>query len=360
MIQQVSKHYFNDTNCIYFKSNDNDILCLIIYLFIIELFLLSGLTYLHGKAASNYLPRISKYNSKESGDESGDESDDKSEEESGDKSEEETGDESGDKSEEETGDESGDKSEEETGDESGDESEEKTSEKDSKEEGYTTLQNKYENTSIKCSNLSRSLHYIVEVNGINFKKHLGKYENPFDEKVFSAMDETCTKLVKDYKPLFGYTVSDKIYLLFDKGKINNNFNKDSRLFCSKIASLVTFEFNVTMEDLTGMFLFDCKAFNIDDSKVVDYFRYHCYYKNKKNILSNICQEMGVIEDSKQDLDDLEKLVNNDNITMVANLPDDYVYGCFFTEENNKIARKQIKLDVFGELVRLQNLIKARK
>ena len=147
MIQQVSKHYFNDTNCIYFKSNDNDILCLIIYLFIIELFLLSGLTYLHGKAASNYLPRISKYNSKESGDESGDESDDKSEEESG------------------------DKSEEETGDESGDESEEKTSEKDSKEEGYTTLQNKYENTSIKCSNLSRSLHYIVEVNGINFKKH---------------------------------------------------------------------------------------------------------------------------------------------------------------------------------------------
>ena len=90
--------------------------------------------------------------------------------------------------------------------------------------------------------------------------------------------------VSEYNPIFGYNVSDKIYMLFDKGKVGNIFNKDSRLYCSRISSLATFFFNVSLEDLDGQFIFECKAFNIKESDVFDYFKYHCYYKNKKNFI----------------------------------------------------------------------------
>ena len=77
----------------------------------------------------------------------------------------------------------------------------------------------------------------------------------------------------------------------------------------------------------------------------------------KKILYDICDDMGVINnESDEDIDSLEKLVNNENITMVSNLPDDYVYGGFLYLRNEKVVRDKVKLDVHGDLDKLRKLI----
>jgi tRNA(His) 5'-end guanylyltransferase len=134
---------------------------------------------------------------------------------------------------------------------------------------------------------------VARIDGRNFTrltKETHKFEAPFDTRFRDAMTETAKHLMNcGFNVLYGFTESDEISLLFDKGE--NAFKRKTRKFNSILAGEASAKFSLR---LGGMACFDCRISELpNEDLVVDYFRWrsedaarnalnaHCYWLQRR-------------------------------------------------------------------------------
>jgi len=138
---------------------------------------------------------------------------------------------------------------------------------------------------------------VVRLDGRSFTrltKEIGKFEAPFDERFRDLMVYTTNHLMNcGFNVLFGYTQSDEISLLFNKGEAL--FERKVR----KIISILSGEASAAFSLKFGQIgVFDARVCQIPTEELVlDYFRWrnedanrnclnsHCYWLLRKEGLS---------------------------------------------------------------------------
>jgi tRNA(His) guanylyltransferase len=131
------------------------------------------------------------------------------------------------------------------------------------------------------------LYIIARLDGRGFTrltKELLSLERPFDEGFRDAMIETVKHLMTcGFKIAYGYTESDEISLLFDKGE--NGFDRKTRKLISILAGEASAKFTQAMGALG---VFDCRLIPIpNEDLVIDYFRWRSEDANR-NALNAYC------------------------------------------------------------------------
>jgi tRNA(His) 5'-end guanylyltransferase len=130
---------------------------------------------------------------------------------------------------------------------------------------------------------------VARIDGRNFSrltKEVYKFEAPFDTRFRDMMTETVKHLMNcGFNVLYGFTESDEISLLFDRGE--NAFKRKTRKFNSILAGEASAKFSLLLGNLA---CFDCRISELpNEGLVIDYFRWrdedtsrnarnaHCYW-----------------------------------------------------------------------------------
>jgi tRNA(His) 5'-end guanylyltransferase len=99
-------------------------------------------------------------------------------------------------------------------------------------------------------------YVIIRLDGKGFSKYTKMFEKPFDDILSNVMDAATIELCKYLNPLFAYTQSDEISLVFSTiENIDAELPFDGKVqkLCSISASKLTSAFNKTMLRLLGSF-----------------------------------------------------------------------------------------------------------
>lgn len=154
---------------------------------------------------------------------------------------------------------------------------------------------KYE--TVNDSVLLPDLYVVARIDGRTFTKLTKEkqdFEAPFDIRFRDIMVETVKHLMEcGFKVLYGYTQSDEISLLFDRGE--TAFQRKERKWNSVLAGEASAKFSLLLNDLG---VFDCRLSKLPTKNlVVDYFRWrnedahrnslnaHCYWLMRKENIS---------------------------------------------------------------------------
>jgi tRNA(His) 5'-end guanylyltransferase len=113
---------------------------------------------------------------------------------------------------------------------------------------------------------------IVRLDGRAFHKlardlNLAK---PYDENFYRVMADVCEDLFREFSPIFAYTFSDEISLLFDKLPFNGRVEKINSVIASFAAASFVIHYDVQFKKPPA---FDSRVIPIQDGDVLDYFRW---------------------------------------------------------------------------------------
>lgn len=141
------------------------------------------------------------------------------------------------------------------------------------------------------------MYLVARIDGRGFTrltKELHEFDAPYDERFRDLMVDTVDHLMQcGFAVLFGYTQSDEISLLFDRGE--SAFGRKLRKFNSVLAGEASAKFSVGLGDVAA---FDCRVSQFPTIKLVrDYFRWrnedahrnalnsHCYWTLRREGLN---------------------------------------------------------------------------
>ena len=113
---------------------------------------------------------------------------------------------------------------------------------------------------------------IVRLDGRAFHKlaHDLNLIKPYDEKFYQIMSVVCEDLFREFSPLFAYTFSDEISLLFDKLPFDGRIEKLDSVIASFAASSFVIHYNA---DFTKPPAFDSRIIPVTDEDILKYFRW---------------------------------------------------------------------------------------
>ncbi len=143
----------------------------------------------------------------------------------------------------------------------------------------------FETASDQCA--LPEMFLVARIDGRSFTrltKELHNFEKPFDIKMRDYMVQTTAHLMNcGFNVIYGYTQSDEISLLFDRGI--NTFQRKLRKYNSVLAGEASAKFTLLLGDLAA---FDCRISQLPTvDLVVDYFR----WRNEdahRNALNGYC------------------------------------------------------------------------
>lgn len=113
---------------------------------------------------------------------------------------------------------------------------------------------------------------VIRLDGRSFHK-LARDLNlvkPYDEKFYHVIAEVCQDLFKEFSPLFIYSFSDEISLLFDKVPFDGRLEKIDSVIASFAASSFVMNYDVEFKKPPA---FDSRAIPISDDDILKYFRW---------------------------------------------------------------------------------------
>lgn len=93
---------------------------------------------------------------------------------------------------------------------------------------------------------------------------------PYDENFYRVMSEVCRDLYEEFSPLFVYTFSDEISLLFDKLPFDGRIEKINSVIASFTSSSFVIHYNTDFKKPPA---FDSRIVPINDEVILKYFRW---------------------------------------------------------------------------------------
>ena len=113
---------------------------------------------------------------------------------------------------------------------------------------------------------------IMRLDGRSFHSLARDLElvKPYDENFYRVISEVCRDLFEEFSPVFIYTFSDEISLLFDKMPFDGRIEKLNSVIASFTASSFVMHYNVQFKKPPA---FDSRIIPINGSDVVKYFRW---------------------------------------------------------------------------------------
>jgi len=109
----------------------------------------------------------------------------------------------------------------------------------------------------------RSFHFLAA--NLDFKK-------PYDEKFSNFMVDVCKNIFKEFAPIFIYTFSDEISILFNKLPYSGRVEKLDSILSGFASSALTI--NLTKEyELFKPITFDSRVITISDLEILRYFKW---------------------------------------------------------------------------------------
>ena len=107
----------------------------------------------------------------------------------------------------------------------------------------------------------RSFHQLA--NDLNLIK-------PYDLNFYKVISHVCEDLFKEFSPLFVYTFSDEISLLFDSVPFDGRIEKINSVMASFTASSFVMHYDTEFKKPPS---FDSRIIPISDGDIVDYFKW---------------------------------------------------------------------------------------
>ena len=93
---------------------------------------------------------------------------------------------------------------------------------------------------------------------------------PYDENFYKVMSSVCRDLFEEFSPLFVYTFSDEISLLFDNVPFDGRIEKLNSVIASFTASSFVMHYNREFKKPPA---FDSRVIPISDDDIVKYFKW---------------------------------------------------------------------------------------
>ena len=93
---------------------------------------------------------------------------------------------------------------------------------------------------------------------------------PYDENFYKVISQVCRDLFEEFSPLFIYTFSDEISLLFDKVPCDGRIEKLNSVMASFAASSFVIHYDKKFKKPPA---FDSRVIPINDGDVLNYFRW---------------------------------------------------------------------------------------
>ncbi len=113
---------------------------------------------------------------------------------------------------------------------------------------------------------------IVRLDGRAFHK-LARDLNlrkPYDEEFYQVMSQVCEDLFREFSPLFAYTFSDEISLLFDKLPFDGRIEKLDSVMAGFTSSSFVIHYDTDFKKPPA---FDSRIIPVSDGDVLRYFRW---------------------------------------------------------------------------------------
>ena len=95
-------------------------------------------------------------------------------------------------------------------------------------------------------------------------------EKPYDENFYRVIAEVCEDLFKEFSPVFAYTFSDEISLLFDRLPFDGRIEKINSVIASFAASSFVIHYGDVFKKPPS---FDSRVIPIQDEDILKYFRW---------------------------------------------------------------------------------------
>lgn len=93
---------------------------------------------------------------------------------------------------------------------------------------------------------------------------------PYDENFYKVMSQVCMDLFKEFSPLFVYTFSDEISLIFDKVPFDGRLEKINSVVAGFTSSSFALNYNCEFKKPPA---FDSRVIPVSDDDVLKYFRW---------------------------------------------------------------------------------------
>ena len=93
---------------------------------------------------------------------------------------------------------------------------------------------------------------------------------PYDKNFYRVMSQVCEDLFKEFSPLFAYTFSDEISLLFDTLPFDGRIEKLDSVIASFTSSSFVLHYNA---DFRKPPAFDSRVVPINDNDILKYFKW---------------------------------------------------------------------------------------
>ena len=113
---------------------------------------------------------------------------------------------------------------------------------------------------------------IIRLDGRSFHALARDLEltKPYDENFYKVMSEVCRDLFEEFSPLFVYTFSDEISLVFDKLPFDGRIEKINSVIASFTSSSFVIHYNTDFKKPPA---FDSRIIPINDEDIIKYFRW---------------------------------------------------------------------------------------
>ncbi|MBQ6098912.1 MAG: guanylyltransferase [Methanobrevibacter sp.] len=93
---------------------------------------------------------------------------------------------------------------------------------------------------------------------------------PYDENFYKVISEVCRDLFEEFSPLFIYTFSDEISLLFDKLPYDGRIEKLNSVIAGFTSSSFVLHYNTDFKKPPA---FDSRIIPINDENILEYFKW---------------------------------------------------------------------------------------
>ena len=97
-----------------------------------------------------------------------------------------------------------------------------------------------------------------------------KLEKPYDENFYRVISQVCRDLFEEFSPIFIYTFSDEISLLFDRVPFDGRIEKLNSVIAGFTSSSFVMHYGV---DFKKPLSFDSRIIPISDEDILDYFKW---------------------------------------------------------------------------------------
>jgi len=180
---------------------------------------------------------------------------------------------------------------------------------------------------------------ILRVDGKAFHTFTRHMEKPYDARLIESMVLSGEQTAKEMMGFaIGYHQSDEFsFYINNIKKISSEswFDNEIQKLCSITASMFTTNFNSI---LSSRAYFDCRAFNIPDDDVPNYFiwRQKDWIRNSTQMLARTYFSHKELQGKSQS--DIHEMLYQKNVNW-ANLPDNLKNGTLITSDKQRIHSK---------------------